>query len=114
MGLTSVPSQINDLGNIQGCCRKVVLKKHNKNLTQPEKLPQSSPAAQPVPGYGLFATADDGQIALGVLSEQHFWSSLCAELGLDDVADLSFKERSARGAEVQRTVAAAIARRRQR
>jgi crotonobetainyl-CoA:carnitine CoA-transferase CaiB-like acyl-CoA transferase len=71
-----------------------------------------SPAPQPVPGYGLFTTADDGQIALGVLSEQHFWSSLCAELGLDDLADLSFEERSARGSEMQRTVASAIARRR--
>jgi crotonobetainyl-CoA:carnitine CoA-transferase CaiB-like acyl-CoA transferase len=71
-----------------------------------------SSAPQPVPGYGLFATADNGQIALGVLSEQHFWSSLCAELGLDDVADLSFEERSDRGAEMQRVVGAAIARRR--
>jgi crotonobetainyl-CoA:carnitine CoA-transferase CaiB-like acyl-CoA transferase len=71
-----------------------------------------SPAPQPVPGYGLFATVDDGQIALGVLSEQHFWSSLCAELGLDDAAALTFEERSARGAEMQRSVAAAIALRR--
>jgi alpha-methylacyl-CoA racemase len=71
-----------------------------------------SPAPQPVPGYGLFVTADGGQIALGVLSEQHFWSSLCTELGLDDVAKLSFEERSGRGSEMQRTVAAAIARRR--
>ena len=44
----------------------------------------ADPPSAPTPGYGLFATADDGQIALGVLSEQHFWSSLCAELGLDD------------------------------
>ncbi|HWD54192.1 MAG TPA: CoA transferase [Acidimicrobiales bacterium] len=71
-----------------------------------------SPAPQPVPGYGLFATADDGQVALGVLSEQHFWSSLCAELALDDVAGLPFEERSVRGAELQRRVAAAIAQRR--
>ena len=45
----------------------------------------------PVPGYGLFATADDGQVALGVVSEQHFWSSLCAELGLGDLADLELR-----------------------
>ena len=56
-------------------------------------------------------TADDGQIALGVLSEQHFWSSLCAELGVLEEGDLSFEERSARGPELQRNVAAAIARR---
>jgi crotonobetainyl-CoA:carnitine CoA-transferase CaiB-like acyl-CoA transferase len=65
----------------------------------------------PVPGYGIFATADDGQVALGVLSEQHFWSNLCAELGLDDLAPLTFGDRSARGAEMQRAVAEAIARR---
>ena len=65
----------------------------------------------PVPGYGLFPTADGGQVALGVISEAHFWANLCEELGLDDVAALSFGERSARGAEMQRSVAAAVARR---
>jgi crotonobetainyl-CoA:carnitine CoA-transferase CaiB-like acyl-CoA transferase len=62
----------------------------------------------PVPGYGVFDTADGGQIALGVISEQHFWSNLCAELGLDDMAALGFEVRSARGAEAQRAVAAAV------
>jgi crotonobetainyl-CoA:carnitine CoA-transferase CaiB-like acyl-CoA transferase len=62
----------------------------------------------PVPGYGIFETADGGQIALGVISEQHFWSSLCTELGLDDLAPLSFAARSVRGAEMQRAVAGAI------
>jgi crotonobetainyl-CoA:carnitine CoA-transferase CaiB-like acyl-CoA transferase len=64
--------------------------------------------SQPVPGYGLFTTVDGGQVALGVLSEQHFWAELCAELGLDDLTSLSFEERSARGSEMQRHVAAAI------
>jgi crotonobetainyl-CoA:carnitine CoA-transferase CaiB-like acyl-CoA transferase len=63
----------------------------------------------PVPGYGIFDTADGAQIALGVLSEQHFWSNLCTELGLDDLAPLTFAQRSARGAESQRAVAAAVA-----
>jgi crotonobetainyl-CoA:carnitine CoA-transferase CaiB-like acyl-CoA transferase len=63
----------------------------------------------PVPGYGLFATADGGQVALGVISEQHFWSNLCTELGLEELAPLTFAERSARGVETQRAVAAAIA-----
>ena len=36
--------------------------------------------AGPIPGYGLFATADGGQIALGVINEQHFWASLCEAL----------------------------------
>jgi crotonobetainyl-CoA:carnitine CoA-transferase CaiB-like acyl-CoA transferase len=63
----------------------------------------------PVPGYGIFDTADKGQVALGVISEQHFWSNLCVELGLHDLAPLTFEDRSARGAETQRAVAAAIA-----
>ncbi len=65
----------------------------------------------PVPGYGIFDTADNGQVALGVISEQHFWSNLCAELGLDDLAPLTFEDRSARGVEMQRAVAEAITRR---
>ncbi len=68
-----------------------------------------SPRSGPVPGYGIFDTADNGQVALGVISEQHFWSNLCAELGLDDLAPLTFRERSARGAEMQRAVTVAIA-----
>ncbi len=68
---------------------------------------QGPPA--PVPGYGLFTTADGGQVALGVLDEQHFWSSLCDELELHNVADLGFDERSSRGAELQRIIGAAIA-----
>ena len=72
----------------------------------PDDTPAGPP--QPVPGYGLFTTADGGQLALGVLNEQHFWSALCAELALDDIADLAFQQRSARGSEMQRLVAAAI------
>ncbi|HSZ38231.1 MAG TPA: CoA transferase [Acidimicrobiales bacterium] len=67
----------------------------------------SSPTG-PVPGYGVFDTADGGQIALGVISEQHFWSNLCTELGLDDLASLTFEDRSVRGAETQRAVAASV------
>jgi crotonobetainyl-CoA:carnitine CoA-transferase CaiB-like acyl-CoA transferase len=65
----------------------------------------------PVPGYVIFDTADGGQVALGVISEPHFWSSLCAELGLDDLASLPFQDRSARGAEMQRAVSDAVAER---
>jgi crotonobetainyl-CoA:carnitine CoA-transferase CaiB-like acyl-CoA transferase len=62
-----------------------------------------------VPGYGLFRTADGGQVSLGVLNEQHFWSSLCEQLGLASMADLEFDERTRRGAELQEAVRAAIA-----
>ncbi len=65
-----------------------------------------------VPGYGLFDTADGGQISLGVVNEQHFWSRLCHELALGDLADIDFGERTQRGVELQKAVAHAIAGRR--
>ncbi len=64
---------------------------------------------EPVPGYGLFATADGGQVALGVVNEQHFWSTLCGELGLAELARLGFEERCRRGGELQRAIGEAIA-----
>lgn len=69
----------------------------------------SSSPSGPLPGYGIFDTADGAQIALGVISEQHFWSNLCTVLGLGDLAGLTFGDRSARGAETQDAVAAAVA-----
>jgi crotonobetainyl-CoA:carnitine CoA-transferase CaiB-like acyl-CoA transferase len=48
-----------------------------------------------VPGYGTFPTKDDAYVALGVLTEDHFWRALCDTLGLDDAADLTFPERMA-------------------
>ena len=66
-------------------------------------------ASGPVPGYGLFTTSDGGQLALGVLSEQHFWFALCSELGLDELGALDFAARSARGAELQHAISTAIA-----
>ena len=62
----------------------------------------------PVPGYGIYETADGGQVALGVISEQHFWSNLCIELRLSDLASLTFEDRSARAVEMQEAVATAI------
>ncbi len=66
-------------------------------------------AQGPTPGYGLFGTSDGGQVALGVVNEQHFWSNLCHELDLEDVAAIGFDERCRRGAELQRAVSGAIA-----
>jgi crotonobetainyl-CoA:carnitine CoA-transferase CaiB-like acyl-CoA transferase len=62
-----------------------------------------------VPGYGLFSTADGGQVSLGVLNEQHFWSALCDELGLGSASRLDFEERTRRGAELQIAVRDGIA-----
>ena len=67
------------------------------------------PAARGVPGYGTFATADGGHIALGVVSEDHFWQPLCHELGLDDVAHLGFAGRAGRLDELQGRLAERIA-----
>jgi crotonobetainyl-CoA:carnitine CoA-transferase CaiB-like acyl-CoA transferase len=64
----------------------------------------------PMPGYGLFSTIDGGQVALGVLNEQHFWESLCEELALGEaLAGLGFDERCQRGTELQAVVTRAIA-----
>jgi alpha-methylacyl-CoA racemase len=62
-----------------------------------------------VPGYGLFATADGGQVSLGVVDEQHFWSALCIVLGRPDLAGLEFAERTVEGKALQAEIAAAVA-----
>jgi len=67
------------------------------------------PEAAATPGYGLFATADGGQVALGVVNEQHFWDALCGELGLGALAGLDFEERTRRGAALQQAVGASVA-----
>jgi crotonobetainyl-CoA:carnitine CoA-transferase CaiB-like acyl-CoA transferase len=65
-----------------------------------------------VPGYGLFDTADGRQVALGVVNEQHFWSALCAELGLGDLGSLAFSERLLRSDELTEAVTDTIKSRR--
>jgi crotonobetainyl-CoA:carnitine CoA-transferase CaiB-like acyl-CoA transferase len=71
-------------------------------------------SARSVPGYGTFETADKKYVALGVLTEDHFWGPLCEVLGLGDaVSRLGFVDRMARAAELQPQVADHI-RRRQR
>jgi crotonobetainyl-CoA:carnitine CoA-transferase CaiB-like acyl-CoA transferase len=66
-------------------------------------------ASDAVPGYGVYATADGGHLALGVVSEDHFWRALCGELALPDAAGLTFAERLGDGAALDRAVAAAVA-----
>jgi crotonobetainyl-CoA:carnitine CoA-transferase CaiB-like acyl-CoA transferase len=68
----------------------------------------TDPTVRGVPGYGTFATADGRWVALGVVSEDHFWSSLSGVLGLDDAADLGFEDRVARLDELQARIATAI------
>ena len=48
------------------------------------------------PGYGVFRTADDQWIALGVLGEPRLWDAICRALELDDLVGLTFEDRLAR------------------
>jgi crotonobetainyl-CoA:carnitine CoA-transferase CaiB-like acyl-CoA transferase len=66
-------------------------------------------SARGVPGYGLFTTADGAHVTLGVLTENHFWTSLCDVLGMEDASGFTFPERISRVEELQSRVAAAIA-----
>ena len=66
-------------------------------------------AAHGVPGYGTFEAGDGRHVALGVLTEDHFWRPLCDVLGLTDCRDLSFGQRMARVVELQGLLADAIA-----
>jgi crotonobetainyl-CoA:carnitine CoA-transferase CaiB-like acyl-CoA transferase len=61
------------------------------------------------PGYGLFRTADGRYVALGVLAEARLWQAVCAALGLEDLAELTFAERLARTVEVNERIAEQIA-----
>jgi crotonobetainyl-CoA:carnitine CoA-transferase CaiB-like acyl-CoA transferase len=58
--------------------------------------------------YGVFAVAD-GWVALGITTEDPFWSALCGVVGLGDLAAIGFAERQARTAELRPVVAAALA-----
>jgi crotonobetainyl-CoA:carnitine CoA-transferase CaiB-like acyl-CoA transferase len=61
-----------------------------------------------LPGYGTFEVAD-GYVALGVITEPHFWAAVCRELGLDDVADLDVPRQIERSDELRARIAAALA-----
>jgi crotonobetainyl-CoA:carnitine CoA-transferase CaiB-like acyl-CoA transferase len=72
-------------------------------------LPDGQDVGGQVAGYGTFRTADGGWVALGVISEDHFWTGLTRILGLDDAASLSFPERLALGKPLTERIAEAIA-----
>jgi crotonobetainyl-CoA:carnitine CoA-transferase CaiB-like acyl-CoA transferase len=65
-------------------------------------------AERGVPGYGTFATADGQYVALGVISEDHFWRSLCDVLGLAARRDMGFGERMAALIELREEIRDAI------
>jgi crotonobetainyl-CoA:carnitine CoA-transferase CaiB-like acyl-CoA transferase len=66
------------------------------------------PSTPGVPGYGIFETAGDQHIALGVLTEDHFWRSLCDAVGLTEQRDLTFTERMGQLEGLQRLLGQAI------
>ncbi len=63
-----------------------------------------------LPGYGTYRTSDDRFVGIGVLVEEHFWSSLCTALGLTEFDGLDLNERIRKKEELDATVAVAIAR----
>jgi crotonobetainyl-CoA:carnitine CoA-transferase CaiB-like acyl-CoA transferase len=66
---------------------------------------QSAPG---VPGYGTFEAGDGRSLVLGVLTEDHFWRSLCDVLELVQQRDLGFTERMKQVTELQGLIAEAI------
>jgi crotonobetainyl-CoA:carnitine CoA-transferase CaiB-like acyl-CoA transferase len=74
----------------------------------PLTLPDGQDVGGQVAGYGTFRTADGGWVALGVISEDHFWAGLTRTLGLDDAASLSFAERLTLGTQLTARIAEAI------
>jgi len=64
-----------------------------------------------LPGYGVYVTADDRWVTLGVLTEGPFWSGLCRALGLEHLDGVDLAARVARKHELDAAVADAIAER---
>jgi len=74
----------------------------------PPRATGVDPDARGVPGYGMFRCRD-GYVALGIITEDHFWSALCDALGFDDARDLGWLERMRMTAPLQARIAAALA-----
>ncbi|WP_051468336.1 CaiB/BaiF CoA transferase family protein [Actinomadura oligospora] len=64
--------------------------------------------AGPVAGYGVYRTADDRRITLGVVSEDRLWTAVCHALDLDDIAHVPFVERVKQVRDLDKRIAQAI------
>jgi crotonobetainyl-CoA:carnitine CoA-transferase CaiB-like acyl-CoA transferase len=62
------------------------------------------------PGYGVFRTADDVHVAVGIMNEDHFWVGLCRALDLAAHEQLTNAERNRRVHELNEDIADAIGR----
>jgi crotonobetainyl-CoA:carnitine CoA-transferase CaiB-like acyl-CoA transferase len=60
-------------------------------------------------GYGVFRCADGDWIALGVIAEDHFWTSVCEALGIAHLGGLAYFDRLDRFDECQGAVVEACA-----
>lgn len=63
-----------------------------------------------MPHYGVFETRD-GHVSIGIVDENHFWSSLCEELGLGRLKSVPLPIRIATGPVLRPLVARALKRR---
>lgn len=63
-----------------------------------------------VPGYGVFPTADERHVAIGIMNEDHFWVGLCRALELHDHEQLTNAERNRRVHELNADIADVISR----
>ncbi|MBI4637945.1 MAG: CoA transferase [Candidatus Rokubacteria bacterium] len=61
------------------------------------------------PHYGVFRTADDRWVTLGIVYEDHFWRNFCDAVGLADLRDLPNVERLARFDELRARIVAIFA-----
>jgi crotonobetainyl-CoA:carnitine CoA-transferase CaiB-like acyl-CoA transferase len=61
-----------------------------------------------LPGYGTFSTADEREVALGIMNEDHFWVGLCRALDLPHHEVLDRTERTRRKHEVNGDIAKVI------
>ena len=61
-----------------------------------------------VPGYGIFPTADEQYVALGIMNEDHFWVGLCRALELPEHEGLGRTERHGRVHELNAVIAGVI------
>jgi len=74
-----------------------------------EPTTQSKAGHSGTPAMGLFETADEQWVVLGVLSEDHFWDALCDGLGLDNLIGLRMAERSPHTTRLREAIIGAIA-----
>ncbi|MGD9705161.1 MAG: CaiB/BaiF CoA transferase family protein [Acidimicrobiia bacterium] len=58
-----------------------------------------------LPGMGVFRTADDEYVELGIFSEDHLWDLMCDALGLAEHVGVDMAGRAARASELRAAVA---------